>query len=148
MVHSEALMALTAEIVAAHVENNSVGQLELQALIQTVHGALARLGQSAVARPEQLVPAISVRSSVKADAITCLDCGAKLKLLKRHLTIDHGLTPAEYRARWNLKSDYPMVSPSYSASRKELAHEIGLGRKPRAPAVNAAPTVGRAKNLS
>jgi predicted transcriptional regulator len=73
-----------------------------------------------------------VRSSVKADAIACLECGAKMKMLKRHLSTDHGLTPAEYRSRWNLAADYPMVAPDYAAKRKELAVKIGLGRKPKA----------------
>jgi predicted transcriptional regulator len=72
-----------------------------------------------------------VRSSVKADAIACLECGAKMKMLKRHLSTDHGLSPAEYRARWNLAADYPMVAPDYAAKRKELAVKIGLGRKPK-----------------
>ena len=74
--------------------------------------------------------AVSVRASVKPDAVTCLDCGAKFKMLKRHLSTDHGMTPTEYRVRWNLPADYPMVAPDYAARRKELAVRIGLGRKP------------------
>ena len=128
----QTLVELTAEIVSAHIENNNVGAANLPALIQTVHQALASLGQPAAPEPEQLSPAVAVRSSVKADALTCLDCGTKLKALKRHLGAKHGLTPAEYRERWALKSDYPMVAPNYAAKRAELAKKIGLGRKPKA----------------
>lgn len=141
---SEALIELTAEIVSAHVENNTVGAGELPALIQTVHDALASLGQPAAPAPEVLTPAVPVRSSVKADAIICLDCGAKLKMLKRHLGTDHGLTPSEYRERWSLKNDYPMVAPDYAAKRSELALKIGLGRKPKA----AEPVAKRPRKLS
>jgi predicted transcriptional regulator len=130
---SEFLIELTAEIVAAHAENNKVSGGELPGLIQAIHGALAALGQSATPEPEQLTPAVPIRSSVKPDAITCLDCGAKFKMLKRHLTTDHGLTPAEYRARWDLKADYPIVAPHYAAKRRDLALTNGLGRKPKAP---------------
>jgi predicted transcriptional regulator len=83
---------------------------------------------------------VSVRASVKPDAVTCLDCGAKFKMLKRHLGTDHGITPAEYRVRWNLPADYPMVAPDYAAKRKELAVRIGLGRKPgQSPKAKAMP---------
>jgi predicted transcriptional regulator len=99
-------------------------------LIQSVYTSLAGLGQ-APAPVEKREPAVSVRSSVKADAITCLECGAKMKMLKRHLSTDHGLSPAEYRTRWHLAADYPMVAPDYAAKRKELAVKIGLGRKRR-----------------
>lgn len=125
----EMLITLTADIVTAHVANNNVDVADLPSLIQNVHGALAGLGgESAVeAQPE---PAVSLRSSVKPGHIVCLECGKKMQMLKRHLTTEHGLTIDEYRARFNLPADYPMVAPNYAEKRRELAKEIGLGRKP------------------
>ena len=104
---------------------------DLPALIQSVYTAFANAGKApeAVVVEEKLTPAVSIRSSVKADAVTCLECGFKGKMLKRHLSTDHGLTPAEYKARWNLASDHPLVAPEYAAKRAELAKSIGLGRK-------------------
>ena len=126
---SETLITLTSDIVAAHVSNNSVGVEEVPALIQNVYGALAGLGAApqVESKPE---PAVSIRASVKNDHIVCLEDGKKMKMLKRHLTTDHGLTPVEYRARWGLPADYPMVAPDYAEKRRVLAKEIGLGRKP------------------
>ena len=126
---SETLITLTSDIVAAHVSNNSVGVDDVPALIQNVYGALASLGVApqVEAKPE---PAVSVRSSIKNDHIVCLEDGKKMKMLKRHLMTDHGLTPAEYRTRWGLPADYPMVAPDYAEKRRTLAKEIGLGRKP------------------
>lgn len=128
---NETLITLTSDIVAAHVSNNSVSVDDLPKLISNVFGALANLGQ-APAAPEAtpLKPAVSVRASVKADKITCLDCGMELKMLKRHLMTHHGMAPDEYRARWNLPSDYPLVAPDYAETRRDLAKKIGLGRKP------------------
>jgi predicted transcriptional regulator len=128
---SETLITLTSDIVAAHVSNNSVAVEELPTLITNVYGALAGLGQAAPAAEEAPPkPAVSVRSSVKPDKITCLDCGAELKMLKRHLTTHHDMTPDQYRARWNLPADYPLVAPNYAETRRDLAVKIGLGRKP------------------
>ena len=126
---SETLITLTSDIVAAHVSNNSVAVDELPTLIKNVYGALSGLGAAAQeeARPE---PAVSIRASVKPDHLVCLEDGKKMKMLKRHLMTDHGLTPAEYRARWGLAADYPMVAPEYAETRRRLAKEIGLGRKP------------------
>jgi predicted transcriptional regulator len=110
---------------------------ELGGLIERVHGALAGLGVAAPEPEPDLKPAVSVRSSVKSDHIVCLEDGKKMKMLKRHLSTDHGMTPAEYRVRWNLPADYPMVAPAYAQTRRELAVKIGLGRKPgkrKAPA--------------
>ncbi|MXP41144.1 MucR family transcriptional regulator [Altererythrobacter soli] len=123
------LITLTADIVAAHASNNSIAPEQIPELIASVHQALAGLGKSpeVEARPE---PAVSVRSSVKKDHIVCLEDGKKMKMLKRHLMTDHGMSPAEYRARWNLPSDYPMVAPDYAETRRDLAKKIGLGRKP------------------
>ena len=134
----EALLDHVADIVSAHVSNNSVSAADLPGLIQSVYASLAALGQAPEPVEEKLTPAVSIRASVKADAVTCLDCGEKMKMLKRHLGTEHGMTPAEYRARWSLPADYPMVAPDYAAKRKELALRIGLGRKPKA-AVPEAP---------
>ncbi|QPC97894.1 MULTISPECIES: MucR family transcriptional regulator [Qipengyuania] len=127
---AETLITLTSDIVAAHVSNNSVSVDEVPALISNVYSALAGLGGNSTVTVETPDPAVSVRSSVKKDHIVCLDCGKKMKMLKRHLSTEHNMTPEEYRARWNLSSDYPMVAPDYAATRRDLAVKIGLGRKP------------------
>ena len=128
---NETLITLTSDIVAAHVSNNSVSVADLPLLISNVYGALADLGKVAVVVEEApREPAVSVRSSVKPDHIVCLEDGKKLKMLKRHLSTHYNLTPDEYRARWGLPADYPMVAPNYAAHRRELAKQIGLGRKP------------------
>ena len=127
---TETLITLTSDIVAAHVSNNSVAVDDVPALISNVFSALSGLGTgsaSVEARPD---PAVSVRASVKKDHIICLDCGKKMKMLKRHLSTEHDMTPEEYRARWDLPSDYPMVAPEYADTRRDLAKKIGLGRKP------------------
>ena len=127
----ETLITLTSDIVAAHVSNNSVAVSDLPLLIQNVHGALAGLG-SAAAEPEvKQEPAVSIRSSVKPDFIVCLEDGKKLKMLKRHLMTHYQMTPDQYRAKWNLASDYPMVAPNYAEQRRTLAKKIGLGTKRR-----------------
>lgn len=136
---NETLLTLTADIVAAHVSNNNVAASDLPLLIGNVHAALARLGVEAPA-PE-LEPAVSVRASVKPDYIVCLEDGKKLKMLKRYLMTRYQMTPADYRARWNLPADYPMVAPNYAERRRQLAHQIGLGRKPKAA---SAPVKGAA----
>jgi predicted transcriptional regulator len=126
---TEILITLTSDIVAAHVSNNSVAVDDVPALISSIYGALAGLG-SAAAVEERPEPAVSIRASIKPDHIVCLEDGKKMKMLKRHLKTDHGLTPAEYRKRWGLPADYPMVASNYSEKRRELAKKIGLGRKP------------------
>ena len=126
------LLQLTADIVAAHVGANAVPASELPRAIALVHDALAALGKPSAPVAEPLHPAVTIRSSVKADSITCLECGAKHKTLKRHLQTSHGLTPPAYRARWGLPDSYPLVAPNYAAFRGELAKKIGLGRKPGA----------------
>lgn len=129
----ETLITLTADIVSAHVSNNNVAAEDLGGLIGNVYKALSSLGEEAPApAAEPLKPAVSVRSSVKPDKIVCLDCGMELKMLKRHLMTHHGMTPEDYRARWNLPADYPLVAPNYAETRRELAVKIGLGRKPGA----------------
>jgi predicted transcriptional regulator len=125
----ETLVTLTADIVAAHVSNNSVAVSDLPLIIQNVHGALASLSQP-VAQPEEpQEPAVSVRASVKPDYIVCLEDGKKLKMLKRHLMTHYQMTPDEYRAKWKLPADYPMVAPNYAEQRRSLAKKIGLGTK-------------------
>jgi predicted transcriptional regulator len=120
-----------AEIVAAYVRKNQIDGAELPALIASVSQSLASLGQSPTTVPGPLTPAVSIRQSVGAEAITCLDCGTKAKMLKRHLLNAHGMTPHEYRVRWSLPADYPLVSKNYSARRSELAKVAGLGRRGR-----------------
>ena len=129
------LLGLTAEIVSAHVSNNSVG--DVAELIQSVFDKLCTLATDETT-PTELTPAVPIRKSVADDYIVCLEDGKKLKMLKRHLMTSYDMTPEQYRARWGLKPDYPMVAPAYARKRQELARKIGLGRKPRvAP---AAPT--------
>src|ERR1700676_4965895 len=117
-----------ADIVAAFLKRHQVPAQELPALIASVSQSLGSLGEAPAAVPAPLTPAVPIRSSVGAETITCLDCGKKAKMLKRHLTTSHGLTVDEYRTRWGLPSDYPMVAPNYAARRSELARSIGLGR--------------------
>lgn len=134
------LITLTADIVAAHVTNNSVAVSDLPSLIQNVHGALSKLGKTEVAAEAKQEPAVTVRASIKPDYIVCLEDGKKLKMLKRHLMTHYQMTPIEYRAKWNLPADYPMVAPNYAEQRRTLAKSIGLGRKPKAAAAPAKAT--------
>ncbi|WP_093666253.1 MucR family transcriptional regulator [Sphingomonas gellani] len=120
----QALLTMTADIVAAHVSNNSVPTDTLPDLIQTVHDALASLDPSGPPRP---APAVSVTESVGQDHLVCLEDGKKLKTLRRHLMMRYGMTPEQYRAKWNLPADYPMVAPAYAERRRSLAKQIGLG---------------------
>ena len=127
----DTLLTLTAEIAAAHVSNNAVAVNDLPDLIQNVHQALSGISKSSSTPQERLQPAVSVRASVKPDYIVCLEDGRKQKMLKRHLMVNHGMTPAEYREKWELSADYPMVAPNYADQRRTLAKSIGLGRKGR-----------------
>lgn len=133
---------LAAEIVAAYVSNNSVAASEIASLIETVHTSIANLTQTAK-EPEvvPLTPAVSVRKSVTPDYIICLEDGKQFKSLKRHLRTRYDLTPEEYRAKWGLPSDYPMVAPNYAAARSELAKASGLGQLRKTAA--AAPVVAK-----
>lgn len=130
---AEMLITLTSDIVAAHVSNNNVDVADMPTLITSVHAALAGLGQPAEPEEEPRMPAVPVRSSVKPDYIVCLEDGKKLKMLKRYLRTNYDMSPEDYRARWNLPADYPMVAPNYAATRRDLAKKIGLGRKPGQP---------------
>jgi len=128
--HSE-LLALTSEIVAAHVSNNAVPSGELSGLIETVFGTLSHLGGDPVEPEVEIKPAVPIKRSVTDDYLICLEDGKKLKMLKRHLKTAYDMTPEDYRAKWSLPHDYPMVAPNYAKKRQELAKKIGLGRKPR-----------------
>ena len=125
------LLALTTEIVAAHVSNNTVAVNDLPTLINQIYNSLANIGTSPIAPAARPQPAVSVKKSVQPDYITCLEDGKKLKMLKRHLKTAYNMTPEAYRERWGLPSDYPMVAPNYARQRSRLAKEIGLGTRAR-----------------
>ena len=127
----DTLLTLTADIVAAHVSNNSVAVNDLPNLIQNVHAALSGITGSRSAPEARPEPKVSVRASIKPDYIVCLEDGKKQKMLKRHLMTNHGMTPDEYRQKWGLAADYPMVAPNYAEQRRTLAKSIGLGTKRR-----------------
>lgn len=131
---TETLLTLTSEIVSAHVANNRVGVADVPALIRDVHAALAKLGQPTPApEAEAQKPAVPIRSSIKPDYLVCLEDGKQLTMLKRYLMRTYGLSPSDYRAKWKLPPDYPMVAPNYAEKRRALANSIGLGRKRAAP---------------
>ena len=133
------LLSLTADIVAAHVANNRVATNEVADLISQVHAALTGLGVDKKVEEPEAQPAVPVRSSIKPDYIVCLEDGKKLKMLKRYLRTNYNMTPDEYRTKWKLPRDYPMVAPAYAEQRRGLAQAIGLGRKKAdAPASTAA----------
>ena len=127
----DTLLTLTADIVAAHVSNNSVAVNDLPNLIQNVHSALSGIsgnGAAAEAKPE---PKVSIRSSIKPDYIVCLEDGKRLKMLKRHLMTHYNMSPDQYRQKWGLSADYPMVAPNYAVARSQLAKKMGLGQQRR-----------------
>lgn len=124
------VLALTSEIVSSHVSNNPVSATDLPSLIEVVYSKLEALSNPKVEMVEPPVPAVPIKKSVTNDFIICLEDGKKLKMLKRHLMTAYGMTPEDYREKWGLKADYPMVAPSYAAKRQQLAKKIGLGRKP------------------
>ena len=127
----DTLLTLTADIVAAHVSNNSVAVNDLPTLIQNVHSALSGIYRAAAAPEPRPEPKVSVRASIKPDYIVCLEDGKRLKMLKRHLMTHYNLTPDQYRQKWGLSADYPMVAPNYAEQRRALAKSIGLGTKRR-----------------
>ena len=127
----DTLLTLTADIVAAHVSNNSVAVNDLPNLIQNVHSALSGIAGSTAAAEPKPEPKVSIRSSIKPDYIVCLEDGKKLKMLKRHLMTHYNMTPDQYRHKWGLSADYPMVAPNYAEQRRTLAKSIGLGTKRR-----------------
>jgi len=134
---SDQVLGLTAQIVSAHVRNNSVAPDALPGLIQEVYRALTMVGQQP-AQAEKPEPAVPVKQSIRQDRIICLEDGKGFSMLKRHLMTDHKLTPQQYREKWGLARDYPMVAPSYAQTRSALAKKIGLGRKAGRPAKKAA----------
>src|ERR1700679_520185 len=136
----ETILTLAVQIVSAHVQHNKMQSEELPGFIQQIYKTLHSVGAEPAGR-DNPAPAVAVKKSVFDDHIICLDCGKKLKMLKRHLMTDHGMTPEQYRGRWSLGRDYPMVAPDYASKGAALAKKIGLGRKsgtkapPRAKAV-------------
>ncbi len=122
------LLSQTADIVASYVAKTSVPVGELPQLIQQVHAALAGIEEGARPKPE---PAVTIKKSVTPNYVICLECGRKAQMLKRHLSLAHGLTPEEYRQKWGLPSNYPIVAPKYARQRSEIAKKRGLGRKPK-----------------
>jgi predicted transcriptional regulator len=127
----DTLLTLTADIVAAHVSNNSVAVNDLPNLIQNVHAALSGISGNGAATEPKPEPKVSIRASIKPDYIVCLEDGKKLKMLKRHLMTHYNMTPDQYRQKWGLNADYPMVAPNYAEQRRNLAKSIGLGTKRR-----------------
>ncbi|MBI1774747.1 MAG: MucR family transcriptional regulator [Proteobacteria bacterium] len=126
------LLALTTDIVAAHVAHNTVTVADLPILIRQVHASLASLGSASEENPARPTPAVAIKRSITPDLPTCLEDRKKFKMLKRHLKTTFNLTPQQYRERWGLPSDYPMVAPNYSAERSQMAKDIGLGTRKRA----------------
>ena len=137
-IEARRLIELTADIVSAYVGNNTIASSELPKLLGDVHGAVVRgaagIDQKVEEKPQPMVP---VKKSVTPDYIVCLEDGKKFKSLKRHLRTKYDMSPDEYRAKWGLPADYPMVAPSYSAARSQLAQKMGLGRKAAEPAPKA-----------
>jgi predicted transcriptional regulator len=126
---SSELMALTTNIVASHVSNNTVAITDLPSLIQQVYAALSGLGNAPAGSVSRPHPAVPIKKSVLPEYIVCLEDGKKLKMLKRHIKTRYNMSPEEYRERWGLPSDYPMVAPAYAQQRSDLAKKIGLGTK-------------------
>ena len=123
------VLSMVTDIVAAHLSNNTVPVGDIPRLIHEVYGALTSLGQAPAKNVERQEPAVSVKKSVTADYIVCLEDGKKLKMLKRHLRTAYGLTPEQYREKWGLPHDYPMVAPNYAQARSALAKQMGLGTR-------------------
>ena len=134
---NEDVLGLTSQIVSAHVSHNTVAPDALPSLIQEVYRALTNIGKQP-AEAEKPTPAVPVKQSIRPDRIICLEDGKTFSMLKRHLMTDHKLTPQQYRERWGLQRDYPMVAPNYARTRSALAKKIGLGRKSAKPAKRVA----------
>ena len=147
----EELVTLSGEIVAAYVSANTIGIENVPTLIQSVYSALATLNTPAApAAPSEEArrPAVPIKRSVSDEAVICLECGSSQKMLKRHLRARHGMSPADYRSRWNLPYDYPLIAPNYSATRSRLAAESGLGRVVAEPAPKSGRKPGRPKKTA
>ena len=130
-VDSTDYIALTAEIVSAYVSNNVVASSDMPALINQIYGALLRVSSGAAPSLELLKPAVPIKKSINPDFIVCLEDGKKFKSLKRHLRTQYGMSPEQYRDKWSLPADYPMVAPNYAAARSQLAKQMGLGQQRR-----------------
>jgi len=145
-IDSATLLDLTARIVSAYAGNTTLTPTELTDIIGSVSRALTQLSTTNV-EPEvkELTPAVPIKKSVTADYIVCLEDGKKLKMLKRHLMSTYGMTPADYRTKWGLQRDYPMVAPNYAATRSQLAKKIGLGKSPAKPAAPVKPAARRGR---
>jgi len=129
LISPEELLRMTTEVAAAYFSNNTLPSLQLPEVIKTIHDSLTALRSGDGATPaEPPTPAVPIKKSVTPDYIVCLEDGRKLKMLKRHLRTSYGLTPEEYRQKWSLPADYPMVAPNYAAQRSAFAKKIGLGR--------------------
>lgn len=139
------LITLTADIAAAYVEHNLIAAGDLPGLIRSIHGALSGIDAPAAPLESPLVPAVPVKKSVGDDHLVCLEDGRKFKSLKRHLRVKYGLSPDEYRAKWGLPKSYPMVAPSYTATRSALAKQMGLGHGGRQPAAAKSKTPARTR---
>ena len=127
--HNDVLQ-MTTQVVAAYVGHNNVGETQIPDVIKSVYASLAGLtGQAALGAKPRQKPAVTVKKSITADYLICLEDGKKLKMLKRHLRTSYGLSPEEYRAKWGLGSDYPMVAPNYAKQRSAFAKKIGLGKR-------------------
>lgn len=125
------LLRATIRIAAAYLSRSAVSTDQLASVIRDIHDSLRTMG-TAVPEPSAPTPAVPIRRSIKADAVICLECGKPMKMLKRHLGVEHSLSVPEYKARWRLPADYPVVAPAYAQRRSEFAKQIGLGRKPAA----------------
>lgn len=144
--NNNVIVGLSADIVSAYVSNNNVTPSDLPGLIASVHASLTGLGSEPVAPIiEKLVPAVSIRKSVTPDAIICLEDGKSFKSLKRHLSSKYDMTPEQYRTKWGLPADYPIVAPAYAEARSALAKSMGLGRKRPATAVQKAKRSAKTK---
>lgn len=138
-VSPEEMVALTSRITAAYLRGNALPAADIAGVIAIVHGSLLQLAQPVSQQEEARKPAVPIRRSVTAEYIVCLEDGRKMKMLKRHLRTTYGLTPDQYRSKWNLPADYPMVAPAYAEARSVLARARGLGRRRREPEPVPAP---------
>ena len=139
------VLSLTAEIVSSHVSNNPVAPADLNEMIQSVFDKLSDLADDSPEPEPAPTPKVSIKKSISDAAIICLDCGKPMKMLKRHLSSEHGLSIADYRTRWGLGAEYPMVAPAYARKRQALAKQIGLGRKPGTKVKAKAKAKGKGK---
>ncbi|WP_377806578.1 MucR family transcriptional regulator [Azospirillum sp. A29] len=127
------LVQITTKIASAYLSNHALAVAEIPAVLRGIYGALSTASNPASAQAERQQPAVPIKRSVSQDTITCLECGQKNKLLKRHLRVEHDLAPDEYRTKWGLPPEYPMVAPTYAAARSQMAKGMGLGRRAQTP---------------